>query len=74
LAKIVTISSPFASQLSVEQVAGAINGMIAERAAERLREPPAIEAPATLKPHAPGMVFGMRPRSTTAIPRSDRLT
>jgi PDDEXK-like uncharacterized protein DUF3799/SAP domain-containing protein len=54
-----------ASSLSVEQVAGAINGMIAERAEERLRkapaEPPseASEIPPAFQPHAPGIVFGM---------------
>jgi hypothetical protein len=55
-----------ASQLSVEQTAAAINGMIAERAADRLREPPLAEppaeapkTPAPLEPHAPGIVFGM---------------
>src|SRR5262245_29067159 len=49
------------SQLSVEQVAGAINGMIAERAAERLHRAPSPEPepqPA-LKPLAPGVYFGL---------------
>ena len=62
------------AHLSVEQTAGAINAMIAERAEERLRKAPAAEPPsetptpnptppeggeAALKPHAPGIVFGM---------------
>src|ERR1700730_13177092 len=55
-----------ASSLSVEQVAGAINGMIAERAAERLRESPAKQPPletpeaqAHPKPRAPGVYFNL---------------
>jgi hypothetical protein len=51
-----------ASHLSVEQVAGAINGMIAERAAERLRKAPdpkpAPETPA-LKAREPGVYFDL---------------
>src|SRR5690242_14130853 len=53
------------ASLSVERTAGAINAMIAERAAERLHKASAAEpltkAPQTaaLKPHAPGIVFGM---------------
>jgi len=48
--------------LAIEQAAGAINGMIAERAAERLqRKPPAEPAPQPrpLKPHAPGIYFDL---------------
>jgi hypothetical protein len=45
------------SQPSVEQVAGAINAMIAERAAERLGKAPA-PAPA-LKTRDPGVYFGL---------------
>ncbi len=46
-------------ELSVERTAAAINGMIAERAAGRLkpREPAAEVAPS--KPHAPGVYFAM---------------
>jgi hypothetical protein len=50
------------SDLSVEQVAGAINGMIAERAAERLRQAPAAEPapkPAQPLPREPGVYFGL---------------
>jgi PDDEXK-like uncharacterized protein DUF3799/SAP domain-containing protein len=50
------------SQISVEQVATQINCMIAERAAERLREAPAIEsATETLRVNhrAPGVYFGL---------------
>src|ERR1051326_5015376 len=55
-----------ASHPSVEQAAAGITAMIAERASERLRKVPAVEplaeapkTPAPLKPHAPGIVFGM---------------
>jgi PDDEXK-like domain of unknown function (DUF3799)/SAP domain len=53
-----------ASSLSVEQTAAAINGMIAERAAERLREPavePLKETPVAALPGArqPGIYFGL---------------
>jgi PDDEXK-like uncharacterized protein DUF3799 len=53
------------SEVSVDQVAGTINGMIAERAAERLRKPPAEpaseapKAPAPLKLRAPGVYFNL---------------
>jgi PDDEXK-like domain of unknown function (DUF3799)/SAP domain len=51
------------SHPSVEQVAGAINAMIVERAQERLRKPPAAEAPAKTPParapSAPGVYFGL---------------
>jgi hypothetical protein len=68
------VSPVSASQLSVEQVAGQINGMIAERAQERLRMPPAAEPPglgsrnANLRsgetltasaPRTPGVYFGL---------------
>ena len=66
------------SNLSVEQVAGAINGMIAERAAERLRKAPPAEpqpeAPkttrATQAARARHRTSACPPRTTTAIPRS----
>lgn len=49
------------SQISVEQVATQINGMIAERAAERLRKAPIDSATETLRVnhHAPGVYFGL---------------
>jgi len=49
-----------ASDPSVEQVAGAINAMIAERATERLHKAPAAE-PLTgpTKPRQPGVYFGL---------------
>jgi PDDEXK-like domain of unknown function (DUF3799) len=43
---------------SVEQVAGAINAMIAERAAERLGKAPTQPEP-SLKPHEPGVYFNL---------------
>src|SRR5204862_7324383 len=48
----------------VDQVAGAINGMIAERAQERLRKHPVVEpelpkVPPPLKPRAPGVYFNL---------------
>src|SRR5262245_8349396 len=46
------------SDLSVEQVAGQINTMIAERAAERLHKPAAAE-PSPTKPREPGVYFGL---------------
>jgi hypothetical protein len=50
-----------ASSLSVDQVAGALNGMLAERAAERLQQHrPAVEAaPKVLKPRPPGVYFNL---------------
>src|SRR5215831_16007085 len=45
------------SQLSVEQVAGQINAMIAERAADRLRASAAEPPP--LKPHGAGVYFNL---------------
>jgi PDDEXK-like domain of unknown function (DUF3799)/SAP domain len=50
-----------ASSLSVEQTAAAINGLIAERAAERLHKTPAPQpAPEpALKPREPGVYFGL---------------
>ena len=55
-----------ASQLSVEQTAAALQGMIAERAAERLGNAPVVEplsetpkSPAALQPRAPGVYFGL---------------
>jgi PDDEXK-like domain of unknown function (DUF3799)/SAP domain len=48
------------SDPSVEQVAGAINAIIAERAAERLKAPVAEPTPQpTLKPREPGVYFGL---------------
>jgi hypothetical protein len=47
-----------ASSLSVDQVAGTLNGMIAERAAERLRGEPAQQNGATVN-----TVSAAKPRS-----------
>ena len=47
-----------ASHPSVEQVAGAINEMIAERAVERLKAPQVASEP-SLKPREPGVYFGL---------------
>jgi hypothetical protein len=46
------------SSLSVEQVANAINGMIAERTEGRLRKVP-HGLQETLKPRDPGIYFGL---------------
>src|SRR5215831_8951386 len=46
------------SSLSVEQVAGQINAMIGERAAERLNSPQVASEP-SLKPREPGVYFGL---------------
>ena len=56
------------SQLSVEQVAGQINAMIAERAADRLG---ASGAEPRLKPHETGVYFNL---PTTRIRVWGRLT
>jgi len=47
------------SHPSVEQVAGAINAMIAERSAERLRKAPAVQSETPACPRAPGVYFGL---------------
>jgi hypothetical protein len=60
-----TASHLSASSLSVDQVAGAINGMIAERAAERLRGEPVqknganVDTVSAAKPREPGIYFGL---------------
>src|SRR5262249_49557569 len=46
------------SHTSIQQVAGAINTMIAERAAERLKAPQTPAAP-PLEPREPGVYFGL---------------
>ncbi len=58
-----------ASHLSVEQIAGAINGMIAERAAERLREVPCSRA--RRRPRRQRHSSRARPASTSASPAAD---
>jgi hypothetical protein len=60
-----TASHLSASSLSVDQVAGAINGMIAERATERLRGEPGqtngvnSHTVSAAKPREPGVYFGL---------------
>lgn len=57
-----TVSHLSASSLSVDQVAGALNGMIAERAAERLRGEPngaTVDTVPAVKPRPPGIYFGL---------------
>jgi PDDEXK-like domain of unknown function (DUF3799)/SAP domain len=58
------------ASLSVEQIAGQINNMLAERASERLHKAPAQapEASSPTKPHAPGIVFGMAAEAYHADP------
>jgi PDDEXK-like domain of unknown function (DUF3799)/SAP domain len=59
-----------ASPLSVEQTAAAINGMIAERAAERLHKAPAPQ-PASrpaIQPREPGVYFGLSSAAYHADP------
>jgi hypothetical protein len=46
------------SDLSVERVAGQINAMIAERAAERLNKEP-VSAEPSPKPQQPGVYFNL---------------
>jgi PDDEXK-like domain of unknown function (DUF3799)/SAP domain len=58
-----TTNALHASHQAVENVTSAINAMIAERAQEPLAArqagPPVIERPSVLRPHEPGVYFGM---------------